>query len=333
MKSSLNFAMILLATIFSNFVFAAPLSPISNQELQARIAILTQAPYHGGAVLKYKTEEAGCAIFSLAYPVKDPFSDAILTYEMKFSWPHSETPVPVILTVPTIEGVTVMEGSVLKQMCKMKVAAIIAHVNNEGIQATPEGVLLADHQLMRGAVALRSLLDVLEDLPAVEGSSSISRVLVDPKRVGLVGLSVGSISSLLAMAVDTRFKGLFIMGAIGNSPHALAFSDNTKVKNLRNVQMKHLGLSSQEEYEMYLRTQMKATPVEYASLLAKRNIYQVIIENDIIAPTEGQYEIKSSTGNAKTYVDRGTFGHGVALAGEIVVNQMHLPNFVRTEIK
>ena len=77
---------------------------------------------------------------------------------------------------------------------------------------------------------------------------------------------------------------------------------------------------------------MKATPVEYAPLLAKRNVYQVIIQNDDIAPTEGQVEIKESTGNIHTYIDRGSFGHGVALVSEIMVNQVQLPNFVRTMI-
>ena len=328
MKASL----ILLVAFVSTFVFAKPVNPISDQELQSRIALLTQAPYRGGATLKYKTEEAGCAVFTLAYPVKDPYSDKVLTYQMKFSWPHSSVPVPVILTVPTIEGVSLMENSVLKQMCRMHVAAIIAHVNNEGMEASDRGILLADHQLMRGAVALRSLVDVLENLPAAEGSSSISHVLVDPKRIGLVGLSIGSVSSLIATAVDDRFKALFIMGAVGNTPYAIAYSDNAKVTRLREYQMKYLGMKDPEQFEMYLRTQMKATPVEYAPLLAKRNIYQVIIENDYTAPTAGQIEIKTLTANKKTYIDRGNFGHGIALAGEIVVNQAHLPNFVRTEI-
>ena len=44
---------------------------------------------------------------------------------------------------------------------------------------------------------------------------------------------------------------------------------------------------------------MKATPVDFAPLLAKRNIYQVIIENDITSPTLGQYEIRDSTSNTK----------------------------------
>ena len=323
---------ILLISFLSLFAFAEPLPPISEQELQARVEILTQAPYKGGATLKYSGEDAGCAIFDLSYPVQDPFSDKIITYVMKFSWPRSETPVPVILTVPTIEGVTLMEKSVIKQMCKKNVAAIMAHVNNEGIDLGPEGTLLADRQLMRGAVALRSLMDVLENLPSASGHPSISHVLVDTKRVGIVGLSIGSVSSLLAVAVDERFKGLFIMGAVGNSPHALAFSENEKVTNLRKAQMKFHDFKDKSTYEMFLRTQMKATPVEYAPLLAKRNIYQVIIENDVIAPSAGQYEIQSTTANKKVYFDRGSFGHGIALSGEIMVNQYHLPKFLATEI-
>jgi hypothetical protein len=317
---------------YSILSFAEHLPPISQNELESRLKILTQEPYRGGAVLKYKGEEGACAIFTLAYPVKDPFSEKINTYEMKFSWPHSETPTPVILTVPTIEGISLMEHSVLKQMCRMHVAAVIAHVNNEGMDYTADGIRHANEQLFRGAVALRTLLDVLEDLPAVDGNAHLSRVLVDPKRVGLVGLSVGSISSLLAMAADERFKGLFIMGAVGNVPHTLAYSYNSKVTKLRNFQMSRLGYKDPSDYEMYLRTQMQTSPVEYASLLAQRNVYQVIIENDDIAPTDGQYEIRDTTHNKKFFIDRGSFGHGVALAGEIVINQMHLPNFVRTEI-
>lgn len=307
----------------SLFSFAEPLPPISEHELQSRVKILTQAPYKGGATLKAAGEDEGCSIYNLSYPVQDPFSKKVITYKMKFSMPRSETPVPVILVVPTIVGITRMEKAVIKQMCQKNVAAIMAHVNNEGIDLGPTGAVLADQQLMRGAVALRTLMDVLEKL---------SEINIDTKRVGLVGLSIGSVSSQLAMAVDERFKGLFIMGAIGNSPHALAFSENDQVARLRKAQMKYKGFDDPAQYEIYLRSMMKATPVEFAPLLAKRNVYQVIIENDVIAPTSGQYEIQVSTQNKNVYFDRTSLGHGVALSGEIIVNQHHLPRFLTTEI-
>ena len=325
------FALLLLFLSFATN--AKPLLPITESELQSRIQILTQAPYNHDAKLKYIGEEAGCAILEISFSMKDPFSEKIFSYNMKLSWPHLQSAVPVILTVPTIEGVSQMEKSILNQMCKMNVAAIVAHVNNEGIDTSKLGASLIDNQLMRGAVAIRSLIDVLENLPAVENSPSISRVLIDTKKIGLVGLSAGSVSSLLATAVDERIKGLFIMGAIGNTPNALAFSEQSKVRRLRNAQMKHHKFKTQEQYENYLRLEMKASPVQFSSLLAKRNIYQVIIMKDSISPTEGQFEIKNTTKNQKVFVDKGVNGHGIALATEIMVNQFHLPYFVRTEIQ
>ncbi len=311
---------------------AEPLAPISEKELQARTQLLTPLPYKGGAKLKYTGEEAGCAIFELAYSLKDPFSEKFFQYEMKVSWPRSQKPVPVILSVPTIEGISLMEKSVLKQMCKMNVAGIIAHVNNEGFDIGSQAIAIADHQLIRGAVSLRRLIDILENLPAVEDSSTISRILVDTKRIGIVALSVGTISSLLATAVDERIKALFIMGAIGNTPHTLAYSIHSKVKSLRDAQMKRHGFKRKEQYELFLRQRMKATPVQFSSLLAKRNIYQIVVLNDPIAPTSGQLEIQNSTGNTKVFIDQGSEGHGMALATEIMVRQFHLPFFVRTEI-
>jgi hypothetical protein len=326
------YSVLLVGILFSLFSVAAPLPPISESDLQSRIEILNHEHYRSGATLKYTGENNGCAALTLKYPVKDPYSEKIYTYEMKFSWPHSSTPVPLIISVPTIKGITPLENSILKQTCKLNVAAIIAHVNNEEILATPDGLILADHQLMRGTVALRTLLDVIEDMPAVDDSSSLSHVLIDTKRIGMVGLSVGSVSSLLAIAVDDRIKALFTMGTVGNTPNALAFSHNSDIQGLKKAQMKHLGLKTPEQYEMYLRTQMTAVPVDFSSLLEKRSIYQVIIENDQVAPTEGQYELKSAVGIKKVYFNKGTFGHTAALVSEIIMNQFHLPRFIKTEL-
>ncbi len=328
----MKLSLIIFSLFTSLLALAEPLDVISEKELQNRIQLLTPPPYKGGAKLRYSIEENGCSIFDLSYSMKDPFSVKTFKYEMKVSWPKSQQPVPIILSVPTIEGISLMEKSVLRQMCKMNVAGIIAHVNNEGFDIGSQAIAIADNQLIRGAVALRRLIDILENLPAVENSPSISRLLVDTKRIGIVGLSVGTISSLLATAVDERIKGLFIMGAVGNTPHTLAYSIHSKVKSLRDAQMKRLGFKRKEQYEKFLRQKMKATPVQFSSLLAKRNIYQIIILNDSVAPTSGQLEIQNSTGNTKVFIDQGSEGHGMALATEIMVRQFHLPFFVRTEI-
>ncbi len=330
---SMKRSILFIVSIFPLFIGAKPLSPISEIELESRIALLKPSPYTGGAKLKYLKDEANCALFELSYPVKDPFSEKVLTYELKFSWPQSTNPIPVVLTVPTIEGVSAVEKSIVQQMCKMNIATIIAHVNNEGVDTSEHGVLLADQQLIKGAVALRSLVNVLEQLPRVENHPRIQNVLIDKNRIGLVGLSVGSVSSLLAMAVDDRFKSLFIMGAIGNVPFALAYSEQRKIKSLRNFQMKYQDFKNQEDYEFYLRTLVKSSPVELFSLLKKRNIYQVLIENDKTAPTDGQYEIKESIGVSKFHIDRSSFSHGAAIAGEIMVNKYHLPYFIKTELQ
>lgn len=114
---------------------------------------------------------------------------------------------------------------------------------------------------------------------------------LNPKRtaqIGILGTSVGAISSVLAMHQDARIQsGVLIVGGIGMS-EIIGQSTEATLTRLRTERSQHFNFSSTEQYVGALAAQIKIEPGDFIGSTGSKATLMFIATQDVTVPTENQ---------------------------------------------
>lgn len=283
-------------TVSANSVLARPLDPLTPDEQGTRIAELAHAPWSGRFSEKVVDYDFGCIYSKVTLPVVDPVSGETKELVVDVSRPMRKRPAPVVVVVPTIEGVTILEPSIAAQLCDAGIATIISDVNDnsqpEVLPAWGHEDKVARHSL----ISLRTVLDFAEKYEKFDGT-----------RLGVMGLSLGGItSSMLAGLEPERLKAAVIAVGGANIPYILANSDNSKVDVLRQRRMIHLGINTPDQYEEELRKTVRFDPFYFADRVRKERVLMVMAEKDTKVPFMVQRELFEAYGQPQSILFKGS---------------------------
>ena len=277
---------------------AKSLAPLPPAILAEKMTAFQHQPAPPQEAWREIDNDGDCEVQELNLKFVSKLGDgAIHTKHVVLYRPNISGPVPVVIDIPTIEGETELENEIGYHFCSLGTALVMANVQaNDIFQLTSLEQL--DDTLVDGVLATRTLIDLLETEPQRFKTSQI----------GVLGISNGSYTAAMALAVDSRISKGLIMGAIGNVPHALSFSINDDIRDLRDKWIRKHGIKTRWEYENLLRPIITASPVEFAPLIARKRLHQILIDGDEIAPDEGQLELRTALTNAPQYSQETFYG-------------------------
>lgn len=159
-----------------------------------------------------------------------------------------------------------------------------------------------DDMLIRGVIAARMSIDLLETFPEV-----------DKEKIYAYGISMGGIRTSLTFGVEPRVKkALEIVGG-GDLPDIIADTHFKLLNGLRDTRMGIEGITSVEEFRAYMKKVTVVDPLDFAVLRNPEDIFLVLGHGDRIVPDIYQKKLYMAFSKPQEgrypYVKRSIVGH------------------------
>lgn len=284
------------ATLFVLFIsistLAKPLDPLSPVEAELRAMELQQAPWVAKSTEKEDGWQGSCRKSVVHIEVGDPINSMTRAQTLTvIRQAESAVPSPVMILIPTIEGVTPVESSIVSRFCEAGLATIIADVNDNTPPETIPSWGIEDKRNRYSILAIRTAIDFAAANPNF-----------DPSKVGIMGLSLGGImTSFIAGLEASRLAAIVTVVSGGNFPFILSTTDNSRLRQLRSDRMQHEGMTSVDEYESRLR-ELRYDPMHFAHRAQPEKMFMVLSTNDKTVPSQMQQELWAAFRNPKNSV-------------------------------
>lgn len=268
----------------TTLAFGRALDPITSDEMNLRLAELQHSPWNGKFKEKDVEFDGYCYRSTLKMDVVDPQTGDTRNLKLYLYRPDVDKKVPLVMVIPTLDGITVLEPSIAVQLCDSDIAAIIADVNNPIQPPELPSWGVEDKNNRSAILSLRTILDYAETDPRFERD-----------QIGMMGLSLGGITTAMMAGVEPdRLRAVVITVGGGNLPYVMAESDNSKVTELRRRRMSYLGLRDVSEYEERLHESIRFDPMYFASRANRDRVLMVMAERDSTVPFSVQRDLFSA---------------------------------------
>ena len=270
----------LLVSLTCARALARPLPQISGAECKARNLELTPSPWDHVVDEVVTNVRASCRESTLTLNVTDPMDSTSHKITVYQRVPNTTVAVPVVIVVPTIDGITALEPHVASKLCSAGMASIIALLHDNR-QPTTVPAWEHEDQVNRAEIlGLRILLSYAE-----------SNKKFAPNKIGMLGLSLGGIiTSMMAGLEPTRLRAAVSAMGGGNLAFILSHSANVRIKELRERRMNAAGLLDEEQYEDALRQHIRYDPLYFTPDADRQRILMAISTVDTKVPSPSQRE-------------------------------------------
>jgi hypothetical protein len=191
---------------------------------------------------------------------------------------------PAILILPIMGGTNYdLEAYFARSYAKRGFAAVILH--------RPD-IKKEIHELEDIDVLLRrSVRDAQRTVDWLQGQPEI-----DPRRLGLFGISMGAIRGTMVLALDARVRA-GVLGLVGGDvPYILAHTREKSLARERNKVLERLHLSP-DELEQRLRRLITCEPLTVAPAVDPSRVLMVIAAFDHVIPAQQGWELRRKLGN------------------------------------
>ena len=296
-------AAIVLTLLVGSLASAAPLTPLTPADIQSRASQFQHVAWDGKTTNKSATQEDGCDMRTDTITVEDPITKTSRTYDLLVQAPPNQKghPLPVVIIVPTIRGTQeYLEPQVARTFCENGFGSIIADVNDLKPTAPWPAWGGEDLSNRRSILALQTVVDFAQHIPRF-----------DANRIGAMGLSLGGITTALWAGLDPRLKAVTVVVGGANLPYILSHSDEPNVADMRDKRMAAAGLTTIEQYDAALRSNVMFDPFYFAPQADKHRIFQVLAQSDTKVPYAVQKELFSAWGQPQSLTFTG--GHVVTI--------------------
>lgn len=266
--------------------------PITTIEAQARLAQLNHVPWKAGDPVVETSAGStwNCTKSDITIEHFDPIYQSKEEFRFRLVLPRSgQAPFPVVIIIPTIEGITPLEPSLAKSHCKEGVAAVIADVNDTRMPNDMPAWGIEDANDIRAIHRLRAIVDFLQSDSRIDGS-----------KIGTVGLSLGGITASVFAAVEPRLQSVVITVGGGNLPAILTESDARHVRRLRDARLASTGISSLADYEEQLHKTIALDPIYVGQFIGDQRAMMIIADNDTKVPSKHQWALYDTIGKPQT---------------------------------
>ena len=288
---TLAFSLLVSLVLNASVGEARPLDPITRADQASRLADLVYTPYATRAGLPAGNIDGDCEHSTTKVVVMDPVTQIGREVSLPVYRPVQDGVVvnksPIVVVVPTLNGVTVVEPRAASQLCSNGIAAVIADVIDTSLPATMPGAGHEDKHNRDAILAIRTILDYLGKQPQF-----------DSNRMGIIGFSLGGImTSMIAGVEADRLKAVVITVGGGNIPYIMSTTDQDKIQSLREQRMSFMNMTEPTQYEDWLRPLVKFDPLAFSSLAHGDRIMMVTAKSDTKVPYIMQQGLAKAFGN------------------------------------
>lgn len=213
--------------------------------------------------------------------------DAYIVRRIEFESTHNVIPVPhtirmdyyalkdfkkapVIMVLPILGGRNVIAEIFARYFVENGYAAVIVHRQQEYKE-------LADLKLLNPTLQ-QMVIDHMQAVDWVE-----TRTELDASRIGVFGVSMGSIKAAMLAPVDRRIKAAVLGLPGGDIPYVLSYSTESGVKRARSKYLEETGLTPDLLYA-YLQEEITCDPIHHAPYMDPANVLMFIAWFDDAVP-------------------------------------------------
>jgi pimeloyl-ACP methyl ester carboxylesterase len=194
---------------------------------------------------------------------------------------------PVVVLLPILGGDNIVAKKFAEHLAENGMPGIIVH-RKEDIEENFD----IDRMDEMSEVVVTDVRKVMDWIETEEE--------LDASQVGLMGVSLGGISSALITAVEPRIKASMILLAAGDLPYIIAYSKEKKIIARRNEYMAENRLTQETLYQK-LKQNFSNDPMTYAEYTDARKVVMMLAVFDNVVPFHKGRELRQKMGNPKTY--------------------------------
>ncbi len=216
-----------------------------------------------------------CRLTDVKLSTVDPVERSPALVHLRIYEARSKSDRTVILLPPT-GGENILDRGYANHLCAsgFNVALLQSWDHQTEVTLDPS---MHDHGALRSLSAIRHTLDYLNPSRA--------------NQVGILGTSVGALSSSLALGFDHRLStAVLIVGGTGFA-EIVARSTETGAAKLREARMKALGMKKLEEYVGYIAEKVEIEPGDFSDFSGKKKVLAFVGTNDDTVPTRNQWDL------------------------------------------
>lgn len=260
-------------------LLAQTLSPVTAQAVpSAEVLRMIEESYNPSMKIRETSAGyslSGCRLSELELAVEDPVTRGPGWVRARIYQASGSAPRSIILLPPT-GGENLMDKGYANALCSAGFRVILLREWAHDTEALLD-LGMHDRNALRALAAVRHVLDYLR--PAAN------------EPVGILGTSVGALTSSLALQFDPRLKAaVLIVGGVG-MPEIIAKTTEQGAAKLRAERMRHFGFRSPEEYLAALERNVKIEPADFAGHSGAKKILAVVGKRDVTVPTHLQREL------------------------------------------
>jgi len=266
------FAMLLLQTLTAGSALAQP-----SKEVLARLQNsfkpgFTAAEASAGRSISF------CRLTDVRLSVTDPVTSKPGFVQNRIYEARNGSDRTVILLPPT-GGENILDQGYANHLCSAGFRVVLLQTWHNQTESTLD-MGMHDNGAVRSLSAIRHTLDYLKPTRT--------------SQVGILGTSVGALSSSLALGFDARLNSaVLIVGGV-DMAEVIAASTEAGATKLREARMKAFGFRNFEEYLAAMREHVLIDPAAFSDYSGPKNVLAFVGTRDVTVPTKNQLALVKS---------------------------------------
>jgi dienelactone hydrolase len=211
----------------------------------------------------------------------DDSDDSNEPIEFEYYDVDGDSRTPVVVLLPIFNGQLAIPRYFARYFANQGLSAVVVTRGRD-----PLAALTAPAETIQGNLLdYRRVLDWIEEQPEL-----------DPRRIGLFGMSLGGMDAVMLTALDHRVRALVIAMAGGDLSYLLTNTNYRRVVRMIGEIAEELG-TSRAELVAKLDAAIKLDPLAVARYVDAGRVLMILTRTDAIVPFEAQQELRSSMGS------------------------------------
>lgn len=254
---------------------------------------------------------AGCWKKEITLTTKDPVTLSPRKVRLKQYAPlfnrHPEN-LKTVLVMPPTGGENILDQLYSNALCRAGFRAVMVQGWDDDT-FTELDAKMHDRGALKALAAIRQAVEY-----AVGGRSDV--------KVGILGTSVGAISSSFAAGFDSRIStAVLIVGGIG-MPEIIGASTEKTLTRLRAERSQAFGYKSVEEYQAALAKTLVVEPGDFIGHSGPKKVFMVLATQDVTVPTKNQWDLYRAFGNQELRTFEGNHIEAIKASPKLYLQDM-----------
>ncbi|MBI1851403.1 MAG: hypothetical protein HYR85_13770 [Planctomycetes bacterium] len=244
---------------------------------------------HGFESTRSDASNSRWSVFDVSFHLDEPLADRAGAGKFEWYVPAGAHRAPVVLVSPILKGDYALERLLARALAGAGFSAVVLHQPREILDAD-DGPRELERLMRHNVVEARAVIDWLEGRPEI-----------DPRRIGVLGVSLGSIKSAILLAVEPRVQAGVLVITGGDVAGIL---EDSVEREVRRWVEKRAARSNEGEADVIddVRAAFVDDPLALARFVDPREVLLVLARFDHSIPYGYGLRLQRALRGARTIV-------------------------------